>query len=261
VTEMSALDASAVFVKLRLAAPSPDDSKLHEIRCGAANKERSTIMSGLDSLRIRLVEAMRTSNPTAELTIGEFGYRLYPNDPWWATQYGRALAQIGRDSDAERILLAAHPKRAKNREHVEWTLGKVCAHQGRFEEAEKWFRIATETNPDDTGPWVMLGAFLANRQRFREACEVLERGLHAEGDRDEVYYNLGLNKRTLGDLQGAQECFEAALRICPDYSLAQSSLSDITEALRLRDEFGPEVEQAIATTHGAQGNGNGQGSQ
>jgi tetratricopeptide (TPR) repeat protein len=107
--------------------------------------------------------------------------------------------------------------------------------------------MATETNPASTGPWVMLGGFLANRQRFREACEILERGLNAEGDRDEVYYNLGLNKRTLGDLEGARECFQAALRITPDYSAVQSSLSDINEAIQLRDEFGPQVERVIAT--------------
>jgi tetratricopeptide (TPR) repeat protein len=230
---------------------------MSEIPWEEVKEEGLTIMNGLDSLRIRLVEAMRTSNPMAGLVIAEYGYRLYADDAWWATQYGCALSRIGRDSEAERILLAAHPKRDRNRERVEWTLGDVCAHQGRFEEAEKWFRMATETNPTDTASWVMLGGFLANRQRFREACEILERGLHAEGDRDEVYYNLGLNKRTLGDLQGARECFEAALRISPDYSKAQFSLSDIDEALRLRDELGPPVERAIATTRRApEGHGN-----
>ncbi len=102
-----------------------------------------------------------------------------------------------------------------------------------------------EDAPSKTAPWVMLGGFLARRQRFQEACEILEQGLKAEGDVDEVYYNLGLNKRTLGDVEGAKKCFQAALAISPDYTKAQESLRDITETQRIINEFAAEVERAL----------------
>ncbi|MDP9174856.1 MAG: tetratricopeptide repeat protein [Planctomycetota bacterium] len=197
-----------------------------------------------NSLNLRLMHAYKTEYPTAELWIAELGYRLFPDDAWWATQYGAAAFNVGLDLYAERALLHAHPKRDKNRERVEWILGQVYQHQGRFDEAEKWYRMATATAPQKTGPWVYLGCFLANRERFREACEVLEQGLHAEGDVDEVYYNLGLNKRTLNDLEGAKKCFESALAITPDYTLAEFHVRDIDEALRIRREFAQFADQA-----------------
>ncbi len=202
-------------------------------------------MVDIKDLRKRLVHAHDSQYPSVQMVVAQFGYRLFPNDPWWATQYGYAMSVIGRDAEAERALLAAHPHRDKNRERVEWLLGEVYQHQGRFDEAEKWYRLATTTAPSSTAPWVMLGGSLASRQRFRDACEVLEQGLHATGDVDEVYYNLGLNRRTLGDLEEAKKCFEAALAITPDYTLAQTALQGITEAIQITNEFATQIEQAL----------------
>lgn len=83
----------------------------------------------LNSLRRRLTDAYSADNPTAQLVIAELGYKLFPDDAWWATQYGSACFAVGRDSDSEHALLKAHPKRDKNRERVEWLLGKVYQHQ------------------------------------------------------------------------------------------------------------------------------------
>ncbi len=91
-------------------------------------------------------------------------------------------------------------------------LGLLYQDSGRFAEAERWFTAATRTAPGDTGPWIFLGGLLARSERFAEACAVLEKGLHAEGDVDEIWFNLGLNKKGLGDYLGAKECFQQALK-------------------------------------------------
>jgi tetratricopeptide (TPR) repeat protein len=194
-------------------------------------------MKDLENIQTRLTEAYKTDLPTEQLVVAEIGFRLLPDDAWWATQYGFALLQVGRATEAEKALRFAHPRRADNRERVEWLLGDACAHQGRFNEAEEWFRLAIKTNPASTAPWVMLGGFLANRERFREACDVLELGLRAEGDIDEVYLNLGKSRRAMNDLRGARECFLKALAIDHAYEYAKAALADIDAAMSRLVEF------------------------
>ncbi len=114
------------------------------------------------------------------------------------------------------------------------SLGQLYRDLGRLDEAERWFRRATETAPDDTAPWVYLGGFLARCERFADACAVLERGLKAKGDLDEVWLNIGLNKRGIGDYQAAKECFEMAISISPTYADAIAALADLNGAIEVR---------------------------
>jgi tetratricopeptide (TPR) repeat protein len=193
-------------------------------------------------------EADRAGNVAAGVALLELLLRLRPGHPVFQTMYGRDLATLGRFSEAEKNLLAAKEVPGDHQWRAYVTLGDLCECDGRYAEAEVWFRKGMEARPDWTPSWVHLGAFLMRRGRFEEAGEVLKAGLSAEGDRDEIFLNLGRCRRAVGDLEGAARLYECALRLSPDYALARCELTDVREAIRVDSEIRPLVEELRGST-------------
>jgi Flp pilus assembly protein TadD len=206
-----------------------------------------------DQLRIALRAAKDKNHATEMLVVAEAGAVQFPRDEFWLGEYAEQLHNVGRSSEAEEQLLKAHTifVNSATRYWTEIQLGLVLRDVGRYGEAEHWFRRAVESAPTKTGPYVYLAGHYARTERFADACEVLRTGLTAQGDRDEVYLNLALNLRALGDFKGAIESLWRALEISPTYEVARETLDDISAALafieegkgRTRTEIGPMPHQ------------------
>ena len=77
---------------------------------------------------------------------------------------------------------------------------------------------------------VNLGAALYNLKRYPEALVALNDGVEAASHdaRTAGYYNRGLTHEKLGNLQAAYEDFRLALKLKPDFKLAQDQIDRFT---------------------------------
>jgi tetratricopeptide (TPR) repeat protein len=167
--------------------------------------------------------------------IAEFERRSVVQEPtfWMLFDYASALRRVGRRVDAHRVYDSID--RSTVPKGKEWLLylnhARLYSDEGRFSEAEKFFRSAVSKNPGSTVPWIYLAGSLAEQEKFEDAIAVLLSAVELDGDRDEVYLNLAYSLRTLGRLDQARDCLQRALAITPDYPEAHEELADINAAL------------------------------
>lgn len=154
--------------------------------------------------------------------------------------YADALRQVGRRQHAllKYAELADLPVPESKVWLVSLYMGETLYEMGRFAEAERSFRQACDRD-STTVPRVYLAGALAAQERFEEALVVLSNALSCEGDTDEVWLNLALNQRTLGDLKGAERSLIEALTISPGYPAALVALADVRTALYI--ECSPDL--------------------
>jgi tetratricopeptide (TPR) repeat protein len=106
-------------------------------------------------------------------------------------------------------------------------LGWTYAFQKRYEEAIRECEKAIAADPEFGNPYNDIGAYLIEKGRFDEAIPYLMRAISAK--RYEAYhyphYNLGRAFEKMGKWADAQHEYREALRIQPDYKVAQRSLA------------------------------------
>ena len=80
-------------------------------------------------------------------------------------------------------------------------LGILCAHEGRYEEAEEAFLRAIEADPEMAGSYVELGLVYACRGEYPKMVEALRQAVETGSGGVRAY----LGRQPLGDLAGAPE--------------------------------------------------------
>ena len=174
------------------------------------------------------IEADKRDYCAAAITFFEGFLGLQPNHAFARYCYAQNLLQAGRISDAEHNLFRAMDIPSEKQWLVDLTKGEIEMERGNYQQAERHFRSASEKNPESTVPWVYLGGALNKQERFKDACEVFERGLSAKGDTDEVYLNLGNSFRALKDYAGARRAYLRAIEFTGDhYKAAHEALQDL----------------------------------
>ena len=78
-------------------------------------------------------------------------------------------------------------------------LGILCAHEGRYDEAEEAFLRAVGADPEMAGSYVELGLIYACRGEYTKMVEVLTRAVESGSGGVRSY----LGRQPLGDLAGA----------------------------------------------------------
>jgi predicted Zn-dependent protease len=143
-------------------------------------------------------------------------------------RYAQNLLRVGRISDSEQQLVALSMQPLKKPWLIDLSLGEIERIRGNLSKSEMYLREAMKKNPESTVPYVYLGGILAYQERFAEACSILSDGLKAEGDLDEVYLNLGNNRRALGQYAAARACYVRALEFSSEhYKAAEEALQDL----------------------------------
>jgi tetratricopeptide (TPR) repeat protein len=108
------------------------------------------------------------------------------------------------------------------------SLGYAELAHGNPNLAEEWFRKSLSIEPKNTWALKNLGICLTNQRRFADARVELRRCLELTPDDIGVLVSLGQCLHYLGDLTGAKENFERAIRIGgPEHllSMAQDYLA------------------------------------
>lgn len=149
--------------------------------------------------------------------------------------YADALRQVGRREHALLKYRELGEFLVFNKKAwlVDLYKGQTLYDMGKFAEAETSFRDACDGNPA-TVPRIYLAGALAAQERFEDALEILRSALDSEGDQDEVWLNIALNQRTLGNLEDAQNSLLEALSLSPSYEAAVNALADVRAALSLK---------------------------
>jgi Tfp pilus assembly protein PilF len=146
----------------------------------------------------------------------------------WDLMQEAYQAQMEGDYDRAAELyqksLAIHPT-AEAHTFLGWTLH----YQGKIQEAIEECKRAIELDPDFGNPYNDIGAYLIALGKHDEAIPWLERAIEARRyePRHFPYFNLGRVYIAKGMLNRARECFRQALRVEPQYTLAQEALENL----------------------------------
>jgi tetratricopeptide (TPR) repeat protein len=146
------------------------------------------------------------------------------------------LRAVGRIAEAKRVMREIKEFPENKAWLVNVQRGKIEHDAGNFQGAAYCLETAVEQNPNSTVPYVYLASADSAMEQYEKAIEVLMAGLAAEGDRDEVYLNLGYKYRAIGRYQEAQEALQNALKETPDYEEAAIALRDVISALEILQE-------------------------
>ena len=108
-------------------------------------------------------------------------------------------------------------------------LGWTYHFQGRIEDAIAECKRAIEVDPDFGNPYNDIGAYLIDLRRYDEAISWLERAIEAPRyePRHYPHFNLGRAYFSKGMINQARACFQEALRIEPEYTLARQAVENI----------------------------------
>jgi len=108
-------------------------------------------------------------------------------------------------------------------------LGWTYHFQGRIPDAIAECKRAIEVDPDFGNPYNDIGAYLIALGRPDEAVPWLERAIEAPRyeARHFPHFNLGRVYLAKGMFNRARECFQRALRIEPNYTLARQAIENL----------------------------------
>ena len=125
------------------------------------------------------------------------------------------------------------------------SLGFVYFERGYFEQSELYFEQAHKDDPASAEALYGLGSVYLEQNKAGQAKDCFERALklHAAypGTQPNAWSNLGILAARAGDLDGAIELFERALKIDPDHAIA---LENLGSAYRQKKHW-PAAEQAL----------------
>jgi tetratricopeptide (TPR) repeat protein len=162
---------------------------------------------------------------------------------WQAQQAGDVHAA----EEGYRKILRSNRRDAR----VWFTLGQLCAAQGRLFEAVVHMHQALEIQPHEAGGYLHLGNTLLQDKRYTEAEPAYRRCLELAPNTLEALINLGFVLGELHRIDEARACYEQARSLDPTVPEAHHNLANILrdqgrleealvcydEALRLRPDY------------------------
>ena len=149
---------------------------------------------------------------------------LVPNDPEPLLSLVKLdVAQSHTDRAKTRLeaLLAARP------DHLfgHGLLGEVLALSGHPQEADAQFREASRVNPKWITPWLDWGGLWLAQKQPDQAVQVIQAGLKANPDSEELHMLLASAYSTQGQIDNAITAYDGALRLNPRNVLVANNLA------------------------------------
>ncbi|SDU23585.1 type IV pilus biogenesis/stability protein PilW [Halopseudomonas salegens] len=143
-------------------------------------------------------------------------------------QLGLGYMQQGETERAKSPLTEALKLDSKSASaHV--ALALVFQQEGEYADAEKHFRAALASEPENPRILNNFGAFMLERERYEEARELFTKAADNPlyGERSRVFANLGLTELALDEQAAAKASFERSLRLNSRQPLALLELAKL----------------------------------
>lgn len=161
---------------------------------------------------------------------------LFPTEDIIWLHYARSLSQLSRFSEAENAFDQAFTQSDKRDKPLHSIIfssrGELNQRRGTYAEAEEWYLKAVETNPKVTGNRIFLGVLTFRRGDLKLAEQRLREAVECGGDEeDEAHYNLGGVLMAQERYEEAQQCYQRAIELCPNYKQAKLRLRDVKKIL------------------------------
>ena len=195
---------------------SEAERTLDRLRAVAKNSAVAFMAEG------RLWEAQQQYGKAS--TAYEHATALAPNDPDMLLSLVKldvAQGQIDRAKTRLDTVLATQP------DHLfgHGLLGEVLVLSGHPQEADVQFREASRVNPKWIAPWLNWGEMWLMQKRPDQAIQVIQTGLKANPDSEELHMLQASAYSTQGQFDGAITAYDAALRLNPRNMLAANNLA------------------------------------
>ena len=155
--------------------------------------------------------------------------------------YERAMALAPNDPDSllslvKLDIVQGHADRAKIRldavlatrpDHLfgQGLLGEVLALGGHAQEADIQFREASRINPKWIAPWLAWGGLWLSQKQSDQAVQVIQAGLKANPDSEELHMLLASAYSGQGQIDHAIAAYDGALRLNPRNVLAANNVA------------------------------------
>jgi tetratricopeptide (TPR) repeat protein len=158
-----------------------------------------------------------------------------------SSAYERAMALAPNDPDSllslvKLDIVQGHADRAKTRldavlatrpDHLfgHGLLGEVLALSGHAQEADIQFQEASRINPKWIAPWLARGGLWLSQKQSDQAVQVIQAGLKANPDSEELHMLLASAYSGQGQIDHAIAAYDGALHLNPRNVLAANNLA------------------------------------
>ena len=123
--------------------------------------------------------------------------------------------------------------------------GLSAMQQGKWDDAEKEFRHASDLDPKSSVPHRWLSALYDKTQKFDQAKGELKRALELDPQDWRIYMEMGLNSYLGADYKGAASSWEQALKLEPDNVPALQNLGAVYQMLERSDDAAAALQHAL----------------
>jgi tetratricopeptide (TPR) repeat protein len=170
----------------------------------------------------RLREAQRQYDKAS--AAYEHAMGLAPNDPDSLLSLVKLDIVQGRADRAKTRLDAVLATRP---DHLfgHGLLGEVLALSGHAQEADVQFQEASRINPKWIAPWLAWGGLWLSQKQSDQAVQVIQAGLKANPDSEELHMLLASAHSGQGQIDYAIAAYDGALRLNPRNVLAANNLA------------------------------------
>ena len=141
--------------------------------------------------------------------------------------YREGVANLRSDRQAAFVSFQKAIMENPKHRDAHYNVGHIYAEQEKWQLAEGEFREVLRIDPNYSEAYTYLGTVLKEQDRWKEAIDAFRQALKNPlyETPDVALYNLGKSLFYMGDMQGAAQCYEDALRVSPpNVSQAQINL-------------------------------------
>jgi len=203
---------------------SPQDPLVHERRghvLRAEGKQQEAKQAFKQSLELD------PARPTVHLAIGEMHF-----------------AEDEFDLAAQRFerVIGLEPLHAVAYLH----LGRLYHRQNEIDDAIAHYRAAVRLDDGLVDAHAGLAAALADAENWGESVRYYNSAVRLAGNDPQLLNNFGFVLTQIDELEAAVSCFEAAIRIDPEFSKAQQNLEAVRSEIARREAVSGDAENAAA---------------
>ena len=105
-------------------------------------------------------------------------------------------------------------------------------------EAEEFLRKSIEIDPNNSNSLYNMGCLLIDLKKYKDAVLIFEKSLSFKQTSSDIYLNLGIAKRNLGDLKEASEIIKKATRVLVLTGTTRDRLSIIPKRINCQNSKG-----------------------
>ena len=171
-------------------------------------------------------------------------------DNEWTAAVAQALAaiyhRIKGNFDAAISMLQNALILTKNKTDIYLALADIYYDIDDMDEAIKYYTLAVESGYKDAKAYSRLAMAFWEKDYIENALEFYNRAIDLEPDYEIAYNNLGVVYFDgLNDIDRAKQCFEAALRLNENYTMAHFNMARYYEAKQNKISAANEYQRAL----------------